>query len=309
MKWYVMDIPDDPAELPGWLERHLTGLDLAALVAELEAVHGLPSGEMPPLSDLLGERLEAVLSVGLGILPAETLRQFLRRPKLLLELQELVLASGGDYWDRVGSPSAELGDRLERGIERLRLPPAAEVKTEPAREPEKPAIAWYRRPVIVSLTAAASVLVAFFIGQRSRPTTVSTVVVTPSAWGWARPGAMSEGLPAAAYLDRLADAAAEWSRERPDLPAPLARRIAQFRQGCSELILAEHQPLAAEDRRWLVVRCRTWAGALDRHLAAVEAGQDPVRVRAEVDELVAALIEALRARAEAVRAGRGARVG
>src|SRR5207253_3173371 len=109
---------------------------------------------------------------------------------------------------------------------------------------------------------------------------------TPNAWGWSRPGALPGDVPAPAYLDRLADAAAEWFARRPDEPLALARRIAEFRQGCSVLILAEHKPLSAEDRRWLVVRCRAWAGALDRHLAAVEAGRDPARVRTEVDETV-----------------------
>ena len=36
----ALEIPDDPALLPGWLEGHLVNTDLAALVAELEAVHG-----------------------------------------------------------------------------------------------------------------------------------------------------------------------------------------------------------------------------------------------------------------------------
>ena len=30
---HALDIPEDPVQLPGWLEGHLTGLDLARLVA------------------------------------------------------------------------------------------------------------------------------------------------------------------------------------------------------------------------------------------------------------------------------------
>jgi hypothetical protein len=108
-------------------------------------------------------------------------------------------------------------------------------------------------------------------------------------------------LPAPAYLERLADSATEWYQERPDDPddpVALARRIGDFRQGCSVLILAEHEPLPAEDRKWLAEKCRAWAAKLDSHLAAVEAGEDPRKVRAGVDETVRNLVEALRQRAQ-----------
>ncbi len=39
MTLVMADIPDDPAALPAWLDERLVGLDLGALVAELEAVH------------------------------------------------------------------------------------------------------------------------------------------------------------------------------------------------------------------------------------------------------------------------------
>ena len=81
MRLLAMDIPDDPAELPGWLERHLVGLDLAALVAELEAVHGLPTGPVPTVRDVLGDRLDAVLAGGLARLPHEVLGRLLRQPQ------------------------------------------------------------------------------------------------------------------------------------------------------------------------------------------------------------------------------------
>ena len=98
MRLHALEIPDDPAELPGWLERQLTGLDLAALVAELEAVHGPGAVPTPTLPDLLGERRDAVLSGGLGVLPTDSLRPLLRHPELLLELQELVLHVGTNEW-------------------------------------------------------------------------------------------------------------------------------------------------------------------------------------------------------------------
>ena len=105
MKLHAMEFPDDPARWPGWLEQYLTGLDLAALVAELEAVHGPPSDPVPSVREWLGERLGAVLEGGLRTLPSGMLGRLLRQPRLLLELQELVLTSGGAYWDRVAPAS------------------------------------------------------------------------------------------------------------------------------------------------------------------------------------------------------------
>jgi hypothetical protein len=72
----------------------------------------------------------------------------------------------------------------------------------------------------------------------------------------------------------------------------------EFRDGCSLLIFAKHEPLADDDRRWLARRCRQWAVRLDKHLESLESGQDPVAVRGEVDETVNMIIEALRSRAE-----------
>ena len=51
MNLIALEIPEDPALLPGWLEEHLVSTDLAALVAELEAVHGQHGGEPVPSLD------------------------------------------------------------------------------------------------------------------------------------------------------------------------------------------------------------------------------------------------------------------
>ena len=69
----------------------------------------------------------------------------------------------------------------------------------------------------------------------------------------------------------LPSAASDWFKKRPEEPAAVAKRITEFRQGCSMLILAKHAPLSPEDRQWLVERCRLWARKLDDHLVALEA--------------------------------------
>jgi hypothetical protein len=49
-----------------------------------------------------------------------------------------------------------------------------------------------------------------------------------------------------------------------------------------------------------VGKCRTWAAEIDAHLADVEAGADPLKVRTEVDATTRRLIQALRERARNV---------
>ncbi|WP_406695170.1 hypothetical protein V5E97_29455 [Singulisphaera sp. Ch08] len=301
MRLIAPDIPDDPAALPGWLDRHLVGLDLTALVAELEAVHGSASTPSIPLDQVLGDRRAEVLSQGLAVLPTERLRALLRHPRLLLDLQELILIEGGRYWQDLGPLSAEQQEVVERGRTGLRT----FLTTEAGATTDGPnvlsfarPVRWYRRPWLISLATAASIVAAVVVYDKFKEP--STPVPLAIGWGWSRPGALPQDVPPATYLNRLADGADDWFAKRPEEPAALAKRITEFRLGCATLIAAEHQPLSADDRAWLIEKCRAWAAKLDEHLAAVEAGRDPLQVRAEADETIKKLIEALRERAKSV---------
>src|SRR5262249_6246427 len=119
MSLHAMHIPDDPAQLPAWLEGHLLGLDLAGLVAELTAVHGPASRGGPSWEEVLGQGRQAVLTGGLRELPRDALRQLLLHPQLLLELQELVLTEGAHHWDRPAAPAGDLREQVERGRRHL----------------------------------------------------------------------------------------------------------------------------------------------------------------------------------------------
>lgn len=295
MKLVALEIPDDPALLPGWLESHLVNTDLAALVAELEAVHGEQPGSLS-LADVLRDRRDAVLSRGLASLPAEGLKSLLRNPRLLLELQELILTEGGPCWLDGAAAAASKQDDLERVWNRLSDPlqqtsRAAVLPVAPPPRRVVPLARW-----IGIFAAAAAVVLGVFLVERQRGGDQEAA----SGWGWSRPGALDGDLPPAVYLDRLADAAAEWFRKRPDDPIAVARQIGEFRQGCSVLILSPHKPLGAQDRAWLVEKCRAWAARLDAHLAALEGGASAAKVRDDADATINKLIAALRDRAQAL---------
>lgn len=303
MNLVTMTIPDDPAQLAGWLERLLVGPDLGRLAAELAAIHGADSAPVGSVSALLGSGLERVLVQGLGVLPRELLGRLLRQPACLLELQELVLTEGGPYWDRL-PVDPELERLAERGLQRLQ----AEWGGAPLSEttlslPARRSIAWYRRPWAVSLATAAAVLLAVYaVRPLWMPKPAQPEVAAAPHWGWDRPDALPAEGPAAAYLDRLAEAADEWFKQRPADRVALAKRIGEFRQGCSTLLLADHPLLNEADRRWLLKKCRNWANRFEQYLAALEDRADPAEVRQEMDTTVRQLIEALRQRAKELRA-------
>ncbi len=299
MKLVALEIPDDPALLPAWLEGHLVNTDLAALVAELEAVHGEQPDHLS-LTDVLRDRRDAVLSRGLAALPAEGLKSLLRNPRLLLELQELILTEGGPCWLDASAEAAGKQDDLERVWNRLSDPlqqtsRAALLPVAPPPRRVAPLARW-----IATFAAAAAIVLGVFLVERRRGRDQGATAVAASGWGWSRPGALADDLAPGVYLDRLADAAGEWFKKRPDDPIVLARRIGEFRQGCSVLSRSPHKPLSAQDRAWLVEKCRAWAAKLDAHLAALEGGASAAKVRDDADATINKLIAALRDRAQSL---------
>lgn len=294
MSFLALDIPDRNADLPPWLERHLVGLKLADVVAGFEVCQP-PMGPRPELDNALGEHAQTVLAQGLAALPEEKLRTLLRHPRLLLELQERVFRHGGQHWRNVPiTPQHQkLVDDGFTACERSLARPAAQ-----AESPQTlvggglPA----RRTLWRQVLAVAALLLVAVLGWRQFQT---PAVGTAVAWGWSRPEAIDTRLSPPEYLDQLAAAASEWFNQRPERDVPLRRRLEEFRDGCDTLLAAPHTPLADDDRQWLIERCQAWRGKIDAHLAALDAGTDPLEVRQEADATVNALMKALRERAAA----------
>lgn len=302
MNLHALDIPDAPADLAPWLERQLTGLHLAELVAELSAVHGAHGARDRSLEEVLGPHLQPVLEAGLSKVPHPVLRDLLRHPRSLLALQERLLIEGGPYWDSIEERSESVQDQVTRGWHHVSQLFGADVATIAAKLPLAEPTPAAQRPARqrnwgVTIFAAAAVLImGFFLGVRFGPQPLTVA----SGWGWQRPGALEASGTQAEYLNHLADSAEEWFKKRPDTPAALAKRIGEFRDGCSTLLLAEHRPLAADTKQWLRERCSAWAGKLDAHRSGLEAGQDVQTVRAAADDTIQKLIKALRTKATEV---------
>jgi hypothetical protein len=297
MSLAIESVPDDPDRLLRWLEERVVGGALRALVAELIALHNAA----PPqdsIRDRIGPAdIEAILQSGFGALaPAEgreLARHLLSQPYHLLELQALVLAEGGPYWDALPRPPELLG-RVARGGELLArklLPPLA----QPVPPASDRTAKWARSTWFAVAATAVLVFVATFAAMRIfAPAPARDPGASVARWGWAKPGGIPTEPGRAEYLSALADRAEEWFDERPaDAPA-LTRRLAEFHQGCSAFLFAPHEPLA-EQRDELRRKCRDWAQKFEGHLADLEAGEDPAAVRARADTTVRKLIETLRA--------------
>jgi hypothetical protein len=296
MNLHSMNIPDETVDLPAWLEKHLVGLELAGLVAELSVVSPVETQSPPTLDEVLGNDLPSMLDAGLSTVPPDRLRVLLRQPLLLLELQERILVDGGEFWRQQRRSREDVQELAERGWHSLSTAISRAANTGSQRQQATLQPGWHRRPWVVSLATAACLLVAIFAWDsflRPHPASVA------SGWGWNRSGALPQDVSADVYFTQLADAANEWFKNRPETAEDLATRIGQFRQGCSTLILAEHLPLSTTDRKWLIDKCRAWAVKLDQHLTAAEADNPNVQdIRDQVDETINELIQALRTHAE-----------
>jgi hypothetical protein len=124
-----MPAPVDRSQLlrdPALLDRVLMGLGLHELIADLAQANEPSQPREAPAStglrDLLGDDEPNLLERGLVALPRARLEELLDRPPLLLELQELLLARGGPYWDSVMESSADAaGPRLSEAQWQERL--------------------------------------------------------------------------------------------------------------------------------------------------------------------------------------------
>lgn len=289
MKVHVLDIPNETAELATWLEGYIQGAELHELVSECRAMHG-DATDSPELLDLLADQASDVLSSGLGVLSFDQLSQLIRHPELLFDLQDRVMIHGGEYWQDAEAGRSEeslaLWERVQTGLS-APTPPTAKPQSDQTRR------VWPK--VLAAMALGLVAAVGYFA---TRPDLTPQV-----AWGWAKPGALDEldQLPAPEYLESLAESANAWFKKRPDTKDALAKRITEFRIGCDALVEAKHSPLKAEDRDWLIERCKAWSGKLDEHIAALEGGADMMEIRSAADETIHKLTNAIRTRGEAIQ--------
>lgn len=292
MTLVLLEIPNDPAAWPEWLERQIVGLDLGDLVDQLQLVV-TPPAKNSTLADVCGSKLEDVLQQGLSKMDAVQIRSLLRQPQLLVELQEKVLVDGGSYWRKL---PVSVTHSTRVAIQKVKLtqaiteaPQIAPVAStgSPTADKRK-SKTWLRQ-----FTAALAVLVAVTAVWMSR---------NPAApgWGFQKSGLLSANVSSKEYLNSLADAAKGWFNKQPATVDAMVTRLDQFRQGCDTLLAAPHTQLQEADKAWLLERCNAWKGKIEGHIADLKTGSKNLdQVRQEADATVNKLIDALKTRAAA----------
>jgi hypothetical protein len=258
-------MPEDPAEIPGWFTTHLLGPELPAVVGELRAYHR--PGPPPTLNAVLGSHRAIFLERGFDALPRDVLSRLLRNPDLLLELPELVYAEGGRVW--FASPlSAEEQRRAANVADRAHAALLA--------GPRRPS-GWWKYAGVCIATAAA-VLLAVWVGGGFR------TAPAPSGWGFAKLKQVPRGEPKVTFSE-LAALVGEWGNKPPTDRESLAKRLSEFRLGCSQLQAAD-LGLPPADSDWLKGRCVAWSAALDGHLRTLDETGDTAAVLAAASETV-----------------------
>ena len=312
MKLRILDVPDDATQLAAWLDEQLAGYRLLETVSELRALRDLPAADPSPveIEEWLGQRRDAVLAKGTAALEECQQRELLRRPWLLLDLQEAIDQAGGDYWNQLARRSADTSAALERGRERLLQAMSADARAQAPHEApnETPNAAargvepkrrgsWRAAAVGLAAIAAAVTLGFFVFRSLPEPTALLPTPLEPTevAWGWNAPDLFAGSPTPLEYLRRLADAGNEWSDERPETKPAVAQRIREMRIGCQRLIDHQHAPLAPNQDAALKQLCRKWLGQFND--LQVELEQDertPREAREAMDQIVAKLTQRLR---------------
>ncbi|MCE9562138.1 MAG: hypothetical protein K8U57_08800 [Planctomycetes bacterium] len=316
MTLHTMTIPDEPSELPRWLERRMMAPDFGQLVAELLAFFPTAPGDAPS-QPLLDRWLSTALEDGLDSIPPDVLSQLLKHPPTLAAFQERIALDGGAYWDNVLLQSDELLGAFERGklaLERVLsadAPPTLANATTRATREETPKSVPSERvkqlpvrgyKIWAFVSTGIAVCLAVVVGYlTTRGPEEPAVQKSQIAWGWGKPSGLAlEQSNPKEYLNKLATNAEEWSAYQPSDPTGVGTRIAELRIGCTRLMHSAYGPLTPTDKAWLLEHCRQWAKMLDGHQQALDNGSDPLAVRAAVDETVREIATTLREKAKRV---------
>ncbi len=290
MKLIALELPEEAAEQAVWLEEQIVGPDLRLLAAELVALAGQPQPPNRTAAEVLGDAvLPSVLKRGLRQLDRQQIRQLIKHPSALLDLQRLIDESDSEYWNEV---LARVWSAVPSDEPPANSRPALQLAGHTSTNWQLPA-AWSSYALAASLLFAAWGTFMFIRGD------APSNEIAAAGWGWNNDKSLAEQSPAE-YLRNLASGAQQWFDKRPTSAAAVGQRLNELRTGCSRLILADHKPLSAADRAQLLDHCREWAKQFDTQLAALESGADPLRVRDQVDAVMREATRTLQLQADTI---------
>ena len=323
MNLTAFDIPESRSEIPTWIESVFCGGDLRAVVAQLDAIRlQCESDEQRVASDssldeILGDARGAVLSEGLSALPWDAITSLLSVPSRMLDLQELTMVEGGDYWQKryvdvqsvnsIADLLMSSRKAISSALDDVPEPSASTMVSPEAIETPAPrSLRW-----LLAIAAALALAIGTWFAIRTASNAMNNIAKTPIevpgessepvegiGWGWASDGGVPEKLSGSEYLSALAQGAASWGKKRPTDKAGLIKRLSEFRAGCNRLANMEHPSLSQVNRIWLRSSCRGWLTDIDALIESVPRS-DFDAVLAEADAVASRMNDELVQRARA----------
>ncbi|MEZ6130831.1 MAG: hypothetical protein R3C59_19345 [Planctomycetaceae bacterium] len=279
-------IPEQTADWPKWLDRQLMEFRLSDLVDELNLINPLDNRSPLSLDKVITDsQRDQVLQSGTAALSLEQLQILLGHPETLLDLQELVLEFGGDYWNQF-PPSSDIQNLSAAVFEKLNQSADSGQSPDVVR-PGQVVSSSPRGRLTWILTTIAAVLLAVTVYQ------MQPMVPT----GLSNPALLTANAESAQeWFDAVADAGQQWStQDLSDTPKLLAA-IQETSDACGRLIANPHPVLNGEERDWFVQKCQNWKTKLDDTHAALLAGNlNYDDARQQANGIMTRLVDVLKA--------------
>ena len=159
---HSLTIPDDTTELGLWLDKYLISDVLSDLVGELACLSG---NEQTPATEadvktVLGNDLEPLLAIGCAALDRQKMKELLRRPQLLLPLQEMILLQeqSNSHWKKLLDESeslSQIAESTKKVIDKQLSSSSEQLPNDQDLVTRK--MPW--KPLFVACSVAASILV------------------------------------------------------------------------------------------------------------------------------------------------------
>ncbi len=321
----LLDIPDDDGEITDWLEDLLVSRNFGETISQLAFLSGLDGlqktdgdnlADTAPVTEALKQ---TIVAHGISPLNTDQRSVLLNNPVVLIELNQRIFETGSDYWmQRIASADAGEdqflkqvaavnfgdGDPSQRSsvateaaeaTDTTDLTNVTRLESDSATRPTLGGLT--RRQLLTVAASILAVLCGAYLFQNAGSQ-------NDQPWGWQSASALPAGVSSDRYLQSIVDSAEQWFDRDSGSSRQLAANLQSLSAGCQRLIDAPHQPLSADQRTWLIEKCRLWKDDIDRLLINVQApGVDADKttlLKNAADDLVSRIALAIKNRAEEI---------
>ena len=286
----ILDIPEADEDRAAWLEKQLVSSRLPELVTQLAAFnemaeqHDNTATTTFSLEEFVNRHGTAVYQKGLQTLSIDDAHSLLQNPESLLELQQLVFANGGKYWDSIIQTNQIVASPIE---DRAADKDKAKVSPVPMPASDTNSKTW----LWAGLAVAAALLIVVGLQLFSADNGFSSGLASTEIL-------QSKGT-APDYFLAIADAGENWNEHTFGDREELLEGLSALSTSCERLIDAPHRPLNTDQSKWLVAKCTDWKGKIDGVRDRLVANEiDFAKASEETSEIVEKLVSALREKGE-----------